>query len=256
MAARRTPVLAGNWKLHHGPAAARAFFEAFLAAYPERADRRVVVFPTALAVGAAVEATRARADVQIGVQNVYWEAKGAFTGEISAPLAQEAGATVALVGHSERRALFGETIEQTVRKVQAVLAAGLEPMLCIGETIEERRAGRAEAVVAEQLQPVLWALSGEQLGRLRLAYEPVWAIGTGMTATAEDAQQMHAAIRALVASAHGPEAAAAMPILYGGSVKPENAAELMAQPDVDGVLVGGASLDAGGFARICEAAPA
>jgi triosephosphate isomerase len=253
VSAPRTPVLAGNWKMNVGPTETARFFEAFLAAHPARADATVLFFPPAVSLAAARAALRERTDVRLGVQNVYWEAAGAFTGELSVPMAADAGAEYVLVGHSERRHVFGETVPQTVRKVRAVLDGGLVPVLCVGETIEERRSGRAEAVVDAQLVPVLGTLTREEAARLLVAYEPVWAIGTGETASPADADAMHRAARARLASAYGAEAARAIPVLYGGSVKPENARELLAQPEVDGVLVGGASIDPRGFAAICAA---
>jgi triosephosphate isomerase (TIM) len=254
MTRSRKRVLAGNWKMHHGPAAARAFARQFASTCPERDGRELIFFPPAVAVTTLIDAFAGRGDIEVGVQNVYWEAKGAFTGEISAPIAAEAGARVALVGHSERRHLFGETVEETVRKVEAVLDAGLRVILCVGETIDERRAGHAEAVVAAQLEPVLGKIGEDTIDRFLIAYEPVWAIGTGETATPDDAAAMHAFVRSVVDREVGAAAASQVPILYGGSVKPTNAAELLAAADVDGVLVGGASLDAPDFAAICAAA--
>ena len=254
MSAPRRPVVAGNWKMNHGPAETAAFFTDFLARWEPAEDRSVVFFPPAVSLAAAREALQGRPDVRLGAQNVHWEASGAFTGETSVAMAAESGAALVLVGHSERRHLFGETPEDTARKVRAVLDGGLVPVLCVGETLEERRADRAEAVVAAQLAPVLAEVSAGQAGALVVAYEPVWAIGTGMTATPDDAEAMHRAVRGRLAEAYGSEAADAVPILYGGSVKPENAAELMGRPGVDGVLVGGASLDPAGFAAICAAA--
>jgi triosephosphate isomerase len=251
--APRTPVLAGNWKMNHGPSETARFFADFLAMHEPSDDRTVVFFPPAISFAAARDAIQGRPDVQLGVQNVHWEASGAFTGELSVGMAADAGARLVLVGHSERRHVFGETSEETARKVRAVLEAGLTPVLCVGETIEERRAERAEAVVAEQLAPVLAILTPAELGELVVAYEPVWAIGTGVTATPGDAAAMHRAVRERLTAAFGAQAADAVPVLYGGSVKPDNAAELMSQPGVDGVLVGGASLDAQGFAAICRA---
>jgi triosephosphate isomerase len=248
------PVLAGNWKMNHGPSETARFFADFLAMHAPADDRTVVFFPPAISFAAAKEATQGRPDVRLGVQNVHWEASGAFTGELSVGMAKDAGAELVLVGHSERRHVFGETSAETAKKVRAVLAGGLTPVLCVGETIEERRAERAEEVVAEQLAPVLEILAAGESGELVVAYEPVWAIGTGVTATPQDAAAMHAAVRARLAQSFGEEAADAVPILYGGSVKADNAAELMSQPGVDGVLVGGASLDPGGFAAICRAA--
>jgi triosephosphate isomerase len=251
--APRRPVLAGNWKMNHGPSETARFFADFLARHEPADDRTVVFFPPAISFAAAREAIQGRPDVRLGVQNVYWEKSGAYTGELSVGMAADAGAELVLVGHSERRHVFGETSEETAKKVRAVLDGGLTPVLCVGETIDERRADRAEAVVAEQLAPVLAILSTEEIGELVVAYEPVWAIGTGVTATPQDAAAMHRAVRERLAQAFGPEAADAVPVLYGGSVKPDNAAELMSQPGVDGVLVGGASLDAHGFAAICRA---
>jgi triosephosphate isomerase len=254
MTAPRKPILAGNWKMNHGPSQAARFFADFLNLAEPGDDRTIAFFPPAISFAAAREALQGRPDVRLGVQNVYWEESGAFTGELSVAMAKEAGAELVLVGHSERRHVFGETSEETARKVRAVLDAGLVPVLCVGETIDERRAERAEAVVAEQLGPVLEIVRAGEVGELVIAYEPVWAIGTGVTATPEDARTMHAAVRERLREAYGAEAADAVPVLYGGSVKPDNAAELMSQPGVDGVLVGGASLDAAGFARIVKAA--
>ncbi len=254
MTAPRKPILAGNWKMNHGPSQAARFFADFLNLAEPGHDRTIAFFPPAMSFAAAREALQGRPDVRLGVQNVYWEESGAFTGELSVGMAKDAGAELVLVGHSERRHVFGETSEETAKKVRAVLDAGLVPVLCVGETIDERRAERAEAVVAEQLAPVLAIVRADEVGELVIAYEPVWAIGTGVTATPEDARTMHAAVRERLREAYGPEAADAVPVLYGGSVKPDNAAELMSQPGVDGVLVGGASLDAAGFAQIVKAA--
>jgi triosephosphate isomerase len=250
------PVLAGNWKMHKGPTDTAAFFRDFLARWEPRDDRTVLFFPPALSLSAALTACAEREDVLLGVQDVHWEATGALTGQVSAPMAADAGADVVLVGHSERRHVFGETDADTARKVRAVLDAGLVPMLCVGERIEERRAGEAEAVVRRQLDAVLGTLSAEDAARLTVAYEPVWAIGTGETASPADAAAMHRVVRGVLAAAFGAERAAATPVLYGGSVKPDNAAELLSSEGVDGVLVGGASLDPAGFAAICGAVPA
>ncbi|HEX2090964.1 MAG TPA: triose-phosphate isomerase [Longimicrobiaceae bacterium] len=255
MSALRKPVLAGNWKMHKGPTETRAFFSAFLAQHPVRDDRTVIFFPPAISLQAAREAVRERPDIRLGVQDIYWERQGAFTGQISAPMAADAGAAFVLVGHSERRHVFGETSEQTARKVRAALDAGLTAVLCVGEILGERRSGRAEAVVREQLGAVLPTLDAGDAARLVIAYEPVWAIGTGETATPWDAAAMHAEVRSRLGEAFGAERAEGVVILYGGSVKPDNAGELLAASDVDGVLVGGASLDPSGFAAIC-AAPA
>ena len=243
------PVFAANWKMNHGPSDGRAFLRAFLAHLP-RGDRRTLVFfPPAITVPSVVEALADRPEVFVGVQNVHHEAAGAFTGEISAPMARDAGARMVLVGHSERRHVFGETDEQTAKKCDLVIRAGLIPMLCVGETLDEREAGHTEAVVLRQLAAGLGGLDNAQVASVVIAYEPVWAIGTGRTATPDDASAVHAAIRRALRERVG-DRAAVMPILYGGSVNRGNAKLLLAAPDVDGLLVGGASLDAGNWAAI------
>lgn len=247
------PVIAGNWKMNHGPAAARGFAEAFLAQMPHADLGTVVLFPPALSFAAAAEAFAKEPRIRLGVQNVHWEESGAFTGELSAGMAAEAGATFALVGHSERRQLFGETDDDTRRKLRAALDARLAPVLCVGETLEERDAGRAESVVGRQLETGLADLDPADAPGIAIAYEPVWAIGTGRTASPRDAEAMHSAIRAHLRNGPLAPSAELIPILYGGSVKPDNAAALLAARDVDGVLVGGASLDPDSFARICGA---
>ncbi len=246
------PVIAGNWKMHNGPAATRDFFGSFLGAYAPRNDGTVIFFPPSISFTSAVEATAGRKDIGLGVQNVYWEPKGAFTGEISAPLAKDAGATYVLVGHSERRHVFGESDQDVARQVKAVFDAGLTPVVCVGELLEERRAGKVDEVNLRQLNAVLQAISKEQAAAMLVAYEPVWAIGTGVVATPEDAAAAHGTLRRRLAEHLGASAAAAVPILYGGSVKPDNAGALLAAADVDGLLVGGASLDPKGFAAIAN----
>ena len=247
------PIFAGNWKMHMAPGEAEQFFAAFLAECGESAARSIVFFPPAVTLTAARSAAAGRSDIRFGVQNIFWEPKGAFTGETSAEMAAEAGATLALVGHSERRHVFGESNDDTRRKVEAALRAEITPMLCVGELLEERESGRAAAVVEEQLQAVYEKLSEDEASRVAIAYEPVWAIGTGRTASPSDAREMHAAVRDFLARRYSADLARRVPVLYGGSVKPDNAAELLAQEGVDGVLVGGASLDPAGFARICAA---
>lgn len=247
------PILAGNWKMHLGPSEAEEFMAAFLAACPPSVERSILFFPPAVSLGAAREASGDRDDIQFGVQNIYWLAKGAFTGEISADLAASAGATLVLVGHSERRHVFGESDEETRLKVGAALAAGLTPILCVGETLEQREAGTAAVVVASQLRAVFADLSEADASRVLIAYEPVWAIGTGRTASPADAREMHAEVRAYLAQRYESASAQAIPVLYGGSVKPDNVAQLLSEEGVDGVLVGGASLDPDSFARICNA---
>jgi triosephosphate isomerase (TIM) len=245
-----TPVIAGNWKLNLGPAAARAFFGDFLPRVEPAAARTLVFFPPSLSLEAALHAAGGRPDVSFGVQNVYWEESGAFTGEISASLAREAGARYCLVGHSERRHVFGETDEETARKVGASLRAGLLPMLCVGETLDERDRGEARDVVLRQMDAATASLREEDAARLLVAYEPVWAIGTGRTASAADASEMHGYIHQRLERQFG-QTGTGVPVLYGGSVKPGNAAQLLAAAGVDGLLVGGASLDPAGFAEIC-----
>ena len=247
----RPTVIAGNWKMHHGPAATREFFHDFS---PELSDPPpiLVIFPPAISLSAALEARRGRPEVALGIQNIHWEPKGAFTGEHSARMAVAAGAQYALIGHSERRHVFGETDDEVCKKVAAALGEGLTPVVCVGETLEERQAGRVDEVILRQLNAALAGLP-DGAPRFFLAYEPVWAIGTGETATPDDAAAAHTALRGRLNAALGPERAAEVPILYGGSVKPSNVGELLAASDVDGVLVGGASLDAPSFSAIAEA---
>ena len=245
----RTPVFAANWKMNHGPSAARAFMRTFLTHYARRPDRSVLFFPPALTLHAVQGALRERTDIELGVQNIHWEEKGAFTGESSAVIAHDAGARFALVGHSERRHVFGETDEQAGRKCVAAVRAGLVPVLCVGEKIEEREAGQTEAVVLRQLRAGLDALQPADVATMLIAYEPVWAIGTGRTATPADASVVHGAIRRALRSVVA-DRAAEIPILYGGSVNRENARSLLDATDVDGLLVGGASLDAEAWATI------
>jgi triosephosphate isomerase len=249
----KRPVIAGNWKMHKGPDEAAQFCRAFADTYAARDDRTIVFFPPAISITAARDAWRDRKDLQIGVQNMHWEASGAFTGEVSAQMAAQAGAAFALIGHSERRHVFGETDEEVARKVAAALAAGLIPVACVGEKLDERQSGRLREVLLRQLDAILGALPPGAANALIVAYEPVWAIGTGVNATPDDAAQAHALIRERVAEQTDSNAAAALPILYGGSVKPDNAAELLAADGVDGLLVGGASLDPNGFSRIANA---
>ncbi|MDH4044065.1 MAG: triose-phosphate isomerase [Gemmatimonadota bacterium] len=246
----RPLIFAANWKMHCGPTEARAFLDAFLVEHAPAPGREVWFFAPAVSVATVAAGLRGRAAVRTGVQNVYWEQTGAFTGETSVPMAADAGATAALVGHSERRHVFGETIEETGRKVRAVLAGGLIPVLCVGEKLDERERGDTIAVVEGQLDAVR-GLDPQALSRLVIAYEPVWAIGTGRNATPHDAAEVHAAIRHHLAAVGAP--ADRVPILYGGSVKPGNATELVAEAEIDGVLVGGASLDPASWFAIVQA---
>jgi triosephosphate isomerase len=244
-------IMAANWKMHVGPAGAREFFSSFSNGYRSLPDREVWFFPAAVSIATVAGIVRDHADMRTGAQNVYWEAKGAFTGEISVAMAAEAGATVALVGHSERRHVFGETDEETGRKVRALLQGGLTPLLCVGEKIEQRESGETIEVVERQLA-ALDGLDGAVLRQVVIAYEPVWAIGTGKTATPADAAEVHGAIRRWFAGRG--VASQDISILYGGSVKPENARSLVSEPEIDGVLVGGASLDPAAWAAIASAA--
>ncbi len=221
----------------------------FLGQYAKQQDRRVLFFPPAVSLHVCLAAVRTRADMELGVQNIHWEDRGAFTGEISAALARGAGARHVLVGHSERRHVFGETDEETGKKVAAAVKSGLTPMLCVGEKLDEREAGETLAVVLRQLRAGLALIEASAISGCMVAYEPVWAIGTGKTATPEDAAVVHAAIRAELVKVTG-EKGGAVPVLYGGSVNRSNVAALLAVEDVDGVLVGGASLDAEGWLAI------
>jgi len=246
----RRRVIAGNWKMFKGPMETTRFFEDFLRLHQTGPDRDVVFFPPAISLTAAAAALQARPEIGLGVQNIYWEREGAYTGETAAPMAAAAGARFALIGHSERRHIFGETDEQVARKVAAALPAGLTPVICVGEKLEERQAGRLEEILSRQLQA---ALGGVPEGApFLIAYEPVWAIGTGVNATPDDAAAAHAFLRGLLRSKAGGQAETTA-ILYGGSVKPDNAGSLLAASDVDGLLVGGASLDPAGFAAIAAA---
>jgi triosephosphate isomerase len=245
----RTPIFAANWKLNHGPTDAKAFLQRFLRQVPRLDDRSLLFFPPALSLPAVVDGLRDRPEILVGVQNVHTEAQGAFTGENSVSLARDAGARLVLVGHSERRHVFGETDEATGRKVRLAFDAHLVPMLCVGETLAEREAGATEQVVRRQLDAGLAHLTDAEIGQLLLAYEPVWAIGTGRTATPEDAAAIHGVLRAALRARIG-DRAAHVPICYGGSVNRGNVAALLAATDVDGVLVGGASLDADGWSAI------
>jgi triosephosphate isomerase (TIM) len=246
----RTAYIAANWKMHKTVTEAAAFVDALL---PRIAATQsdVVICPPFTALTAVVERRYGTA-VKVAAQNMHEEASGAFTGEVSAPMLVELDVEAVVLGHSERRQYFDETDEALARKVPAALAAGLDPILCVGESEEARDAGQTEAVLERQLQADLAAVDSAKLAEVVIAYEPIWAIGTGRTATAEQAQEACAFIRDVLRERGG--AADAVRILYGGSVKPANAAELLAQEDIDGALVGGASLDPDDFAQIVEAA--
>lgn len=246
-------LLAANWKMNIGPIEARSYAERFLVKVATRQGRSLAFFPSAVALEAAAHAFAARAsDIQVGAQDVHWEPKGAFTGATSVPLAASAGATCALVGHSERRHVFGETDAETAHKVKALLTAGLVPFLCVGEKLEERERGETEAVVLRQLRAVTDGLVRADVERLVIAYEPVWAIGTGRNATPEDAARVHRTIR----GALGVLGVGQVPILYGGSVSAANVQSLVARPEINGVLVGGASLAPDTWAEVVSLADA
>ena len=245
----RKPVFAANWKMNHGPTDAKAFMRTFLTHYARRPDRTIMFFPPAATLHAVLDALRERVDILTGVQNIHWEDKGAFTGETSAAIARDAGARLTLVGHSERRHVFGETDEQAGKKCAAAARAGLIPVLCVGETIEQRERGETERVVLRQLDAGLATLQPAQVATMLIAYEPVWAIGTGKNATPEDATAMHRVVRAKLTQIVADKARN-VPILYGGSVNRGNAAALLSAAEVDGLLVGGASLDAEGWSAI------
>ena len=229
--------------MNQAPADAAAFMRTFTTQYTRQADRRVLFFPSDLSVHVVVQAVKERQDLEVGVQNIHWEDKGAFTGETSAALARAAGARHTLIGHSERRHVFGETDDQTAKKVVAAMRAGLMPMICVGETLAERERDETLPVVQRQLRAAVADLTPAQVATTMIAYEPVWAIGTGKVATPQDAAAVHNAIRAELTGLTG-ERGAAVPILYGGSVNRSNVDGLLAVEEVDGVLVGGASLDA------------
>lgn len=251
MKAERRPLIAGNWKMHHGGATGVELAAGVVAAAPGLTHVDLVIAPPYTALAAcAHECDGSR--VEVAAQDVHAKDSGAFTGEVSAPMLVEAGCTWAIVGHSERRQLFGETDALVAEKAAAALKAGLRPIVCVGETLAEREAGKTLAVVERQVKAVLGVLAGAARP-VAIAYEPVWAIGTGKNATPADAQEVHAAIRGWLGGA-SRELASATRILYGGSVKPDNARDLLAATDVDGALVGGASLDAASFAAIARAA--
>ena len=249
----RPKVIAGNWKMHHGPAATRKFFNEFSPQFPST-EPTILIFPPAISLLAAAESRGGRPEISLGIQNIHWEPKGAFTGEHSAGMALAAGARFALVGHSERRHVFGESDREVERKVAAAVREGLTPVVCVGETLDERRDGRVEEVIVRQLDAALVGVPEGVTKSILVAYEPVWAIGTGETATVQDVAGAHGILRRHLGEVRNDAFARDVAILYGGSVKPVNAAELLEVTDVDGVLVGGASLDPESFAKIAEAA--
>jgi triosephosphate isomerase len=241
--------MAGNWKMYKTPAETTQFFEKFRPLVEKSSHCEIVICPPFTNLAAAVDAVRG-SKIRIGSQNIGWAKEGAFTGEISGPMISAVGATYAIIGHSERRQYFGETDATVLKRTQAALEFGLTPIVCVGELLADRESGNTETVLRVQFQNGIAGLSEQQFAKIVIAYEPVWAIGTGKTATPEIAADAHRVIRAEVRAKFGKDAADAVRILYGGSVKPDNVKILMAQPEIDGSLVGGASLEAVSFASI------
>jgi triosephosphate isomerase len=245
----RTPFLAANWKMYKDVAEAVKYIKEFRGLVKDIADVEIVVAPPFTALHAAAEAAR-NSNVGIAGQDLHWEREGAFTGAVSGAMLREAGAEYVIVGHSERRTLFGETDASVNRKIAAAFAAGLTPIACIGETLDQRERAETLDVLDRQIKQGLDGITSEQLSQLVLAYEPVWAIGTGRNATPQQAGEAHAHIRQRLRQWFGSEAAELCHVIYGGSVKPDNIRQLIAQPDVDGALVGGASLDVQAFSDV------
>jgi len=245
----RRPVIAGNWKMYKTREEAQAFFSAFKPMVAESRHCDIVIAPPFTALATAVESVEGTA-ISISAQDVHWEREGAFTGEVSTKMLVEVGCRHVIIGHSERRQFFGDTNESVALKVKAALDAGLTPIVCVGESLSEREGGQMQAVLQKQFEGGLNALTGEGFSRIILAYEPVWAIGTGRTATPEMAAEAHNFLRQQAAKRFTSERSSALRILYGGSVKPDNIRGLMAQVEIDGALVGGASLDPQSFASV------
>ena len=247
----RKKLIAANWKMFKTPDQTKDFFRDFLPLVANHSRDEIAVCPPFIDLPAAVEAARS-SNVSIGAQNLYWEKEGAFTGEISAPMLLAVGATHVIIGHSERRQYFGETDDTVNMKLKVALEAGLTPIVCVGEMLEEREANLTDDVLRRQCLRAFHAISGKKAGKLVVAYEPVWAIGTGKTATPQMAADAHAIIRAEAGKAFGDEFANGLRILYGGSVKPDNAKSLMSEEEIDGALVGGASIDPKSFTAIVK----
>ena len=245
----KLPLIAGNWKMFKTVQEAVFYTKELRALVKDVTDVEIVVSPPFTAIHAVAEAAR-NSNVAVAAQNLYWEREGAFTGEVSAGMVAEAGAEYVIIGHSERRALFGDTNRMVNQKIGAALGAGLIPIVCIGESLEQREGGQTFDVLDQQIKESLDGVAGDTLGRSVIAYEPVWAIGTGRTATPAQAQEAHAHIRQRLRQWFGAEAAEQCHVLYGGSVKTDNIGALIALPDVDGALVGGACLDVRSFAEI------
>jgi triosephosphate isomerase len=247
----RKKLMAANWKMYKTPQQTLEFFSAFLPLVKDHSRDEIVICPPSIDISAALESTKG-SQVGIGAQNMFWEKEGAYTGEISATMIQACGCTHVILGHSERRQYFGETDDTVNKKLKVALDTGLTPIVCVGEVLEEREAGITDDVLRRQCSICFRGISGERAAKLVVAYEPVWAIGTGKTATPQIAEEAHLTIRSEAAKAFGDEFAEGLRILYGGSVKPDNAKALMSEEDIDGALVGGASLDAKSFAGIVK----
>ena len=247
----RRPLLAGNWKMYKTPAETQAFFEAFKPLVSDAGSSDIVICPPFVNLPAAVAGAQG-SSISIGAQNLYWGKEGAFTGEVSGHMLQAVGCRYVIVAHSERRQYFGETEPDIVRKAKAAIEYDLTPIVCVGERLEEREGNQTEQVLSMQFAGGLAPLTPEQFAKVVIAYEPVWAIGTGKTATPQMAEDSHRFLRARVAAKFGDSLAASVRILYGGSVKPDNVRQLMAEEDIDGALVGGASLDPKSFASIVK----
>lgn len=245
----RRPLIAGNWKMHLTVSEATHLARSLASTCGRCADREVMIAPSFTALAAVAKAVKG-SNILVGAQNIAWEKEGAFTGEISGAMLKDVGVIMPIVGHSERRHIFAETDAMIHRRLVAALREGLRPILCIGETLEDRREGRTFDVLERQIREGVGVLDSATMPRLILAYEPVWAIGTGQTATQEQAQEVHFFLRGLLTRLYEKDIADSVHILYGGSVKPDNIDALMAQPDIDGALVGGAALNAESFARI------
>ncbi|MEX2580095.1 MAG: triose-phosphate isomerase [Verrucomicrobiales bacterium] len=250
----RKYIIAANWKMNMTPTETAEFLHPFLETFPEATSVDIVVAPPFVSLPKAAELVGSNPAVSLAAQNMSHEAAGAFTGETSAAMLSDVGVEYVILGHSERRSLYGEDDAVINQKLHAALAAGLKPILCIGESLEERDGGRLESVLAAQLEGSLAQVTADRMADVVVAYEPVWAIGTGRTATPEQAQETQAYVRSVLGKLFDGDVAAATRIQYGGSVKPVNAAELAGQPDIDGFLVGGASLDPGSFSEIVKAA--
>ena len=250
----RKKIVAANWKMNMTQAEAARFVEVFLLEVGEMAEVEIVIVPPFTSISKVTELLGETQNIKVGAQNMHWEKSGAFTGEISAALLRDLFVRYVVLGHSERRSLFGETDGMVNRKVHAAHEATLRPIVCVGETLQQREDGQVEKVLGTQVRGSLAGFSGKELQEMILAYEPVWAIGTGQVATPGQAQEAHGFIRQTLAELSDEATAEKIRIQYGGSVKPDNARELMSQPDIDGALVGGASLDPRSFARIVKAA--